>query len=327
MRAFRPKVVEPPLPPLHPQVPELLSHLRLRVLDAMKWNVLACTDEDEPSNEPTVVLKFGSDRRKTDSIGYEVKLLREVLPGIDQRQFERLVLPEYVADGTHAGLRWMTMKHIPGRPLVYDWSELNFKPEVLGGKGMDLGVAKDSVDVLRDLRSVDIGFLPKFVRRFDFGEWMQAFGQKSETLVTQGILERETVDKATRLFGSKNALRYEGSMFTNGDFYPRNFIVLQDGRIAVTDWVGGVDPWEFVAMYAWLLMWGNPKWQVSYVDEIKKHFPVDVDEMQVGLLIKAFEQVYRWREEPEEYIGFARTQLLAYFHQALDKDYVREIFS
>lgn len=319
--------MEPPLPPLHPQVPELLAHLGLRVVDAIKWNVLACAPATEPGSQPTCVLKFGSDRRKAESIAYEVRIMSEVLPTLDQRLFERLVLPEYMNDGVYQGLRWMLMKHIPGEPLVYEWSELTFKPDLLGGRGIDEAVAKDAVDVLRDLRLVDINDLPKFVRRFDFADWVESFKLKSETLVTQGILDRSTVETAMRVFTAKGVKRYEGSMFTNGDFYPRNFIILPDSKIAVVDWVGGIDPWEFVAMYAWLLMWGNPKWQVAYVSEIKKHFPVDVEEMRIGLLIKSFDQVYRWREEPEEYIGFARTQMLAYFHQCLDLDYVSDIFS
>lgn len=319
--------MEPPFPPLHPQIPELLAHLGLRVVDAIKWNVMACVGEGDADGEPTIVLKLGVGRRKAESIAYEVRVMNEVLPTIDGRQFERLSLPEYVADGVHDGLRWMTMKYIAGRSLVHEWSELTSKPEMLGGKHIDLSIAKDAVDVLRDLRLVDIGELPKFVRRFDFGAWKETFRPKSDTLVLQGLFEQATVDRAMRLFDAKTAVRYEGSMFTNGDFYPRNFIILPRHRIAVVDWVGGVDPWEFVAMYAWLLMWGNPKWQVEYAGEIKNHFPIDAEEMQIGLLIKAFEQVYRWREEPEEHIGFARAQMLAYFHQALDKDYVRNIFA
>jgi len=319
--------MEPPFPPLHPQVPELLSKLGLRVVDAIKWNVLACAPADTQGDEATLILKFGSDRRKAESIAYEVKIMTEVLPTIDQRSFERLVLPEYVNDGVHGGLRWMLLKRISGRPLIHEWSELAFKPEILGGKRVAVAVAKDAVDVLRDLRAVDITTLPKVVRRFDLSAWIDDFRLKSDTLVSQGLLERATVERAVQLFTTKGAERYEGSMFTNGDFYPRNFILLPDGKIAVVDWVGGVDPWEFVAMYAWLLMWGNPKWQIEYVAELKKHFPIDVDEMQIGLLVKAFDQVYRWREEPEESIGFARTQMLAYFRQCLDKEYVKEIFA
>ena len=319
--------MEPPLPPLHPRVPELLEHLNLRVVDAIKWNVLACTEADDKGSEPTIILKFGSDRRKAESIAYEVRVLSEVLPTIDQGGFERLVLPEYLNDGVHEGLRWMTMRHIKGERLVYEWSELTFKPDILGGKGINIAVARSAVDVLRDLRLVDIGSLPKFVRKFDFKEWLDGFHLKSETLVQQGIMEPSTVENALKHFSSREVERYQGTMFTNGDFYPRNFIFLPKGRIAVVDWVGGIDPWEFVAMYAWLLMWGNPAWQQAYVGEIKKHFPVDIEEMQIGLLVKAFDQVYRWREQPEEYIGFARTQMLAYFHQCLDIEYVRKIFS
>ncbi len=318
--------MEPPLPPLHPRVPELLEHLGLVAVDAIKWNVLACVEKGNTSLAPTIVLKFGSDRRKQESIVYEIRVMREVLPSVDHALFERLVLPEFVAEGTFEDVRWMTMRYIPGKQLVHDWSEVTMKSEVLGGRGIDADIARSAVDVLRDLRLVDISGLPKFIRRFDFAKWLEDYHAKSAAMVQKGIMEQETVDSASRLFMSKQVKRYEGSMFTNGDFYPRNFVFTQDGKIALVDWVGGVDPWEFVAMYAWLMMWGNAQWQAEYVREIKQHFPVDVAEMQVGLLVRSFDMIYRWHEEPEEQIGFARTQMLAYFRQCLDINYVKELF-
>jgi hypothetical protein len=291
--------MEPPLPPLHPRLPELLEHLELRLIDAIKWNVLLCSEKGDEGNLPTIALKFGTDRRKAESIAYEARVMRDVLPGLEEDMFERLVVPEYLSDGVFEGIHWMTMRYVSGEPLVFKWSELNFKPETLGGKGMDTAVADAAVDVLRDLRLVDINSLPSFVRRFRFDDWLDGFRLKSETLIIQGLFDRRTVDDAVKLFTSANVRRYEGSMFTNGDFYPRNFIMMPDGKVTVTDWVGGVDPWEFVAMYSWLLMWGNPQWQEHYMNLLKTHFPVDIEEMQIGLLVKSFDQVYRWREMPE----------------------------
>jgi hypothetical protein len=315
--------MEPPLPPLHPRLPELLEHLGLQLIDAAKWNVLICRERGTEDETPTTVLKFGTDRRKAESISYEARIMRDVLPGFDDALFERLVLPDYLAHGVFEGLHWMTMRYLHGQPLIHKWSELNFKPEILGGKGIDIRVAAAAVDVLRDLRLVDISALPAFVRRFRFDDWLDGFRLKSETLIIQGLLDRSTVDKAAELFASKSASRYEGSMFTNGDFYPRNYILMPDGRVAVTDWVGGVDPWEFVAMYAWVLMWGNPEWQAEYLRKIQEHFPVDVEEMQVGILVMSFEQVYRWREMPEEYVSAARNQMVSYFRSCLELSYVR----
>jgi hypothetical protein len=318
--------MEPPLPPLHPKVPILLDQLDLRIIDAVKWNLLLCTGRSDEGSEPTAVLKIGSDRRKSESMAYETKIMREVLPSIDASMFERLVLPELISDGSTDGVRWILMKYIKGDPLIYKWSELAFKADILGGKGLDAGMASACVDVLRDLRLVDIMTMPDYVRKFSFAEWLEGFKAKSDAVVKFGLMDRTTVDSARALFETRKTLRYEGNMFTNGDFYPRNFIALDDGRIAVVDWDAGIDPWEFAAMYAWLLMWGSPEWQAAYVREIARHFPVDIDEMQVGMLVKAFDQVYLWRNEPEENIGFARTQMLSYFRQALDRDYVRSVF-
>lgn len=319
--------MEASFPPLHPQVPALLSKLGLRVVDAANWNVLLCTSEEATLPTPMLVLKYGGDKRKVDSIAYETQILTRVLPSIDQRLFERLSLPEYVNDGEDGGLRWVLTRNISGKQLIHDWSEFSFKPEKLGGKRIPSEVARDAIDVLRDLRSVDIATLPDIVRKFSLSAWIDGFAARAEEMVKLGLLEKPVADHAMGLFAEKRVERYEGTMFTNGDFYPRNFIMLQDGRIAVTDWVGGIDPWEFVAMYSWILMWGNPAWQIAYITELKKHFPVDVGEMQVGLLVKSFDQAYRWREGSEEFVGTARSQMLSYFRQCLDQEYVREIFA
>ncbi|MFH1047961.1 MAG: hypothetical protein V1738_06710 [Patescibacteria group bacterium] len=319
--------MEPPLPPMHPKTPQLIEQLDLRVVDAVKWNLLLCVKKENAGNEPTHVLKFGTDKRKSDSIAYETRILREVLPQLNSSEFDRLVLPEVISSGESGPLRWVLTQYISGQPLIHQWSELNFKPNILGGRGIDEEVAAMSVDVLRDLRMVDIAILPDFVRRFSFSSWLNDFRHQSQQLIEMGLMEKSAVDAALSLFGDKNVERYEGSMFTNGDFYPRNIILLPDGKIAVVDWVGGIDPWEFVAMHAWLLMWGNAKWQARYMQEIKHHFPVDEQEMQVGLLVRSFDMVWRWKDEPEMNIGFARTQMLAYFQQCLDLDYVRQLFS
>ena len=319
--------MEPALPPFHPRVPELLEHLKLRALDAIKWNLLACVPAGAESTEPTVVLKFGSEPRKTESIEYEIRIIRDVLPTVERDEFERLVLPEYLDDGQFEDIRWMTARFLPGRPLVHDWSESSRKPEIWGGRGIDVGTAALAVGVLRDLRSVDIRSLPAFVRRFDFARWLQEFGAKSETMIAKGFLERPAVAAAVNILTSAASRQYEGSMFTNGDFYPRNFILSENGKITVVDWVGGIDPWEFVAMYAWMMMWGNPQWQIAYLREIIEHFPLDVTEMRIGLLVRAFEQAYFWRDAAEDRIGPARNQMLAYFQEALDEDYLRDLFS
>ncbi|MBI4457456.1 hypothetical protein HY633_00645 [Candidatus Uhrbacteria bacterium] len=319
--------MEPALPPFHPKLPELLAHLKLRPLDAIKWNLLACAPTGADKGEATVVLKFGSEPRKTKSIEYEIRILRDVLPTLDRDEFERLVLPEYIDDGMFEEVRWMTSRYISGQPLVYGWSESAHKPEAWGGRGIDVATAGMAVDVLRDLRSVDIHTLPEFVRRFDFARWGPEFSMKAETMIAKGYLERSTVSTAMKLLSSAAARSYEGSMFTNGDFYPRNFILAADGRIAVVDWVGGIDPWEFVAMYAWMLMWGNPQWQIAYLRSIVEHFPVDVRQMRIGLLVRSFEQAFFWRDADEEHLGPARNQMLAYFHEALDEEYVRDLFA
>lgn len=318
--------MEPPLPPFHPKLPSLLEHLKLRIVDAIKWNVLLCVSADDDKNAPTHVLKFGIDPRKNESLAYETRIMREAFPAMDESGFETLVLPEFLGGKEHDGMRWLLMKYIDGKPLVREWSELTFKDDLLGGKKIDEKVATLAVDVLRDLRMVDTTRLPDFVRGFDFAQWLDSFKVRSGELVEAGLLERSGIEAALKIFTGHDPERYLGSVFTNGDFYPRNFIITPDNRVAVVDWVGGIDPWDFVAMYAWLLMWNNAKWQVRYVTELKKHFRIDGDEMQIGLLVKSFDMVYRWKDQPEVDIGFARTQMLAYFHHCLDLDYVRQLF-
>ena len=151
-----------PQSPLHPEIPALLAKLDLRLVEVIKWNVYTCSPAQE-TGPATLVLKIGTDPRKAESLAYEIKIIREVLPASDARLFERLVLPEYVNDGMHGELRWLLTRHIEGEPLMYKWSELSIKPELLGGKAVDVASAAAAVDVLRDLRVMDIGAMPPFV--------------------------------------------------------------------------------------------------------------------------------------------------------------------
>lgn len=318
--------MDAPQSPLHPEIPALLAKLELRLVEVIKWNVYTCAPAAE-SGPATLVLKIGTDARKASSLAYETRIIREVLPNAETRLFERLVMPEYVNDGMHGELRWLLTKHISGEPLMHQWSEFDLKPNLLGGKAIDVRVAALAVDVLRDLRQVDISAMPEFVRHYDFAAWAAQFRRRSMELMELGLLDMAAIEGADTLFSARNVARYEGSMFTNGDFYPRNFILLPDGKIALVDWVGGVDPWEFVAMYAWLLMWGNPAWQAEYAARIKEHFPVDLDEMRVALLTRAFDLLYQWRELPDDQVGQARTRMLGYFRQCLNKEYVKSIFA
>lgn len=318
--------MEPALPPMHPKVPALLASLGLRAVDAFQWNVLLCADIGSPEARSNVVIKVAGDERKAVSIEYEIRIVREVLPALDQDDFEKLTLPEYVSDGTFEGLRWFTSRYIPGQALRFEWSELSSKPDILGGRPISADSAIVAVDTLRDLRGVDVETLPDFVRRFSFADWLEVFKVRSKQMVEHGLFRRETVDTALELFHTLSVERYEGTMFTNGDFYPRNFILLPNGKMAVADWVGGVDPWEFVAMNAWLMMWGNPEWQAAYIKELKMHFPVDIEEMQAGLLVGAADRVWQWRQRPEQDVGFSRTQLLQYFEKCLDRNFVQSIF-
>lgn len=311
---------------MHPKVPALLARLGLRAIDAFQWNVLLCAEIGSPEMRPNVVIKYAGDERKAVSIEYEIRVIREVLPAIDQDDFERLVLPEFVSDGDFEGLRWFTTRYIPGRALRFEWSELSSKPDILGGRPISADSAAVAVDALRDLRGVDVEKLPGFVRRYKFSDWLDAFKTRSKKMIDRGFFRPETIVAASELFHTLAVDRYEGTMFTNGDFYPRNFVLLPQNKLAVADWVGGIDPWEFVAMNAWLMMWGNPEWQAAYAAGLKKHFPVDIEEMQAGLLVGAADRIWQWKDRPEQDVGFARSQLLQYFEKCLDRDFVRGIF-
>jgi len=81
-----------------------------------------------------------------------------------------------------------------------------------------------------------------------------------------------------------------------------------------------------VAVHAWLMMWGNPDWQKRYVQELKVHFPVDLGALQVGLVVRSFDLLWRWKDESEADLSQARAQMSEYLRQCLDPEYVRRIF-
>lgn len=166
------------------------------------------------------------------------------------------------------------------------------------------------VQILNDLRMVDVSLLleaysvGESIRRssFDIEDWVQCFrGRRSEAL-RMGIASQE-VEQAEEFV--KAGFELTDRIISNGDFYPRNLIRLQD-RVVLVDWahwvgyrVCFVDYLANVAAFAYVHMWGNDAWQTNFIEHMREIRKIEMDDFRRAVLIKSFEQANYWLNNPQ----------------------------
>lgn len=238
------------------------------------------------------------------------------------RKFKRLKLPEYIEIDERKNR--ITLPFYDGRTYNEVWGES------YGGRLMGLELSKETAEVLYDFSKIrveevsgneEIAGIEKY--KFEFDSWFQTFNQEKEKFVARSLISREEASVAVGILQSDfDKPRF---IFSNGDFYPRNFINMGT-NIVVIDWqtwdasyrVNLVDYLENVLAFTFIHMWGNFPWQFSYLKEVQKYFRLDTDNFQKALLIKSFDQANFWYGNS----NLCKDQLFI-FKNALDKEYVQ----
>ncbi|MDP3685543.1 MAG: hypothetical protein Q8R32_01800 [bacterium] len=236
---------------------------------------------------------------------HKFKVLELPVPKNIDHEKNQIVLPYY--EGRHYNKAW-------GEPY--------------GGSQMGLELSREIPAMLCDLSKIDtklilkndkIKDVPKF--QFDFAAWKHEFTREARKFRENGFLSQEEVNAA------EDALEDEFSssfIFSNGDFYPRNFIK-QGEKVILIDWqtwdgnyrVNLLDYWENVLAFCFIHMWDNDPWQLAYLKEMQKYFRLNVPNFQKALLIKSFEQANAWFRSED-----LREKQLRIFKNALDSEYV-----
>ena len=174
-----------------------------------------------------------------------------VLPAIKKQKlrFQVLQLPELVTivgknfdqTGLSEQQDFIITKYINGFRFNDRWDETSTLG--YGGRGIDSNFATKTVDLVTDLSLIDTSLLNMLaLPTFDFSNWKkQNLPFLSDILIKRKIINPEHIDKILLILSSNSLFENSRIILTNGDFYPRNFIELPNGKVAIVDWEGRQD--------------------------------------------------------------------------------------
>lgn len=254
-------------------------------------------------------------------------LLRNKLANLYNKKMRLLKLPRPIYVDTKTG--WIILPYYEGRKYNQIWEEEN-----KGGALMGLELSRELAHVLCEFTKVETKAVVNFCKKhqiekfkFDFEDWYKLFNQNIEKFKQAGLLSDYEIIKAKGIL--KSDFQNSRMIFSNGDFYPRNFIRTKDKLIAL-DWqtwdknyrVCLIDYWENVLAFGYIHMWANNPWQAEYLKEIQKYFKLEKDNFQKALLIKSFEQALFWFHKPD-----LQEDQLFIFRNALDKEYIEYLIN
>lgn len=221
--------------------------------------------------------------------------------------FATLMLPKAVKIDSLGNT--LTLPFYEGNTFDSDWSRTN------GGATMDLVLVEKLPYLLKDLSNIDITHItqnallakdPKLA--FDHQHTMLEFSKIAKRLHDAGHIVGAEVTRIVDLLDVKQKTKL---IVNNGDFYPRNFIQRDDGRIILIDWETWdahspfhiIDHPENVAAVQYVHMWGNSKWQRAYRQKIQQHFSFPEESFDKGIVIKALTLAHFFPKYTELFSG------------------------
>ncbi len=235
---------------------------------------------------------------------FELKVY-EFLQKVRGKRFNILVLPK-ILGGINIIKDNLTLIFVPYyKGDIHKWDERDARYK--GGKRIPLSTVDDIILLLEDFLRIKIDEVPSFIPRFDFRKWYRDIFEKySYRLAKDGLLSKHILERVSKRFkhllemGDYKAF-FKTRVFTNGDFYFRNFLYLKgkSKKIVVIDWAEpetaqvspSVEPLSVVGSYVYVLMWENPLWQERYKQKLKERFKLCEEEWRLSLAIKAFNQM------------------------------------
>ena len=197
------------------------------------------------------------------------------LAPVHNDHFTALLLPSAITIDADRGL--LVLPRYDGEDLAARWDETD------GGAGLGIDLAARIPAVLEDLARIDttritadpaLSKIPGIA--FDHAVALARSAGIARRLIRVGLLTPGHWARAERLLAHQ---QHTPVIVNNGDFYPRNLIVLPTGRIVIVDWetygpnspFHTVDHPENVAAVFYVHMWGNPAWQAAYRAALDEH--------------------------------------------------------
>lgn len=135
-------------------------------------------------------------------------------------------------------------------------------------------------------------------------------------LTYAGLLSHDDCAGAERLLAHRQRTTM---IVNNGDFYPRNLIVLPSGRVVIVDWetcnanspFHTVDHPENVAAVFYVHMWGNPAWQAAYRSALDERFGFSGAAFAKGVVIQALELANMWMNDTDRHLAAIQASIIA----------------
>ena len=165
---------------------------------------------------------------------------------------------------------------------------------------------------------------------FGHHKYISGLNTRLEKFSKFHILEIEDINRAIQLLGKPFTSKM---IFNNGDFYPRNFILMSDKKIVLIDWEMWnssrnpfylIDYIENIAAVCFVHMWNNVLWQKKYVLELQKILPVTIDDFQKAILIKSLELADFWFKD--DGTNILCTNQVTIFKNALNDEYIEKLW-
>lgn len=173
-----------------------------------------------------------------------------------------------------------------------DWYLRPYQEGILGGNmGKDLGFTKKFLnkyspsqvaEAILSLQRIPLKTL-KPLNLYKHGGWWyyQDFYHYKNTFfkfflkspLNSGLIKKEIVPSIENILNkNKKFLDNEVTIFTHGDLYPNNFLILPDKKIFILDWeLAHLNNPTFDTCFIWLLSSRDKKWQREFFDLIMKN--------------------------------------------------------
>lgn len=216
--------------------------------------------------------------------------------------FRAVLLPSAITIDAERGL--LVLPRYDGEDLAACWDETD------GGALLGTDLAARIPAVLEDLAAIDTALVttdPVLSKipglAFGHAAALTRSAGFARQLKRAGLLSHDDCAKAERLLAHE---QQTPMIVNNGDFYPRNLIVLPAGRIVVIDWetcnpnspFHTIDHPENVAAVFYVHMWGNPAWQAAYRCALDERFSFSETDFAKGVVIQALELADMWMGDP-----------------------------
>lgn len=243
----------------------------------------------------------------------EARRMEEAFKIMKDYRFFKLCLPGVYGMGRYGEeFDWLLMKHYEG--TRFEWSESDEDQDILGGKALSESSAADIAMMVFDLTQVPPLKFTKKVETKNYPEAVAQLVEKCKTVSSLGIELKEIEQAAEewlKFFEEKHATLYT---IQNGDFYPRNFLQLEES-IVLLDWEDAkITTVEEVIAYCTILMWNNPAWQQRFLKEVGYLLAINEEWLKHMLRYRALEQLVFWADESDKQITAANVAMSGYFH-------------